>query len=422
MNDCKNANDEIFVNGELTTAENTATNEETSSAELLATEIAASVETGEKTQRGASTRKRKHSEVTRKEFVGDGGEKETRELELSTSKTTAETVARSAKTQSKTTSKRTRTKATEETVVTGKKSNSGKQTKRKKSTEKETIKPFDVRDIKPQVQELSGWRMIETKEMQMRKQAEKERLARMRAIKLGRTTLPTGDDEEITDLSYSDFLGEIAWRENAYKEQDRVVNKLIAEAELEEETILGIAKRLERDELPPQPAKEGEFNEERFVRASLIEAGLERAEEEPQPPQYDEETLLTTILMTIGINPASYGFACFKRAIRLFLDGKTRMGEVHKVLAKEFGRTAMAIERNMRMTLVSAHSRGRLITFNSLVLIDAVDERYGITPKEFIATAAEYVKNDYLREEVLIPNLTRRLKSLSAKYSEGEKE
>ena len=119
----------------------------------------------------------------------------------------------------------------------------------------------------------------------------------------------------------------------------------------------------------------------------------------------DDGTIVSALFMEIGMNPSLQGFDYLKNAVLVYKKNKGAMKSICKEVAEKNNVAVVKVERSIRFAVNYVQDQGNLKRLNGILGIEYVKQGITISTKEFIALIAEFVNNDYFRNEILIKNL-----------------
>ena len=121
----------------------------------------------------------------------------------------------------------------------------------------------------------------------------------------------------------------------------------------------------------------------------------------------EDNTLVSDLLVSIGVSPSLNGFGYLKEAIFVYDKNAGEMNGVYEEVGKKYGAKATAVERAMRSALKRANKRGMLQRLNEFLSTEYVKPGIKIINKEFVSIIAEYMRTDYFKT-LLRTNLANR--------------
>lgn len=119
----------------------------------------------------------------------------------------------------------------------------------------------------------------------------------------------------------------------------------------------------------------------------------------------DDGTIVSALFMEIGLRPSLQGFDYLKDAVLVYKKNNGAMKSICKEVAEKNNVAVVKVERSIRFAVNYVQDQGNLKRLNGILGIEYVKQGITISTKEFIALIAEFVNNDYFRNEILIKNL-----------------
>lgn len=119
----------------------------------------------------------------------------------------------------------------------------------------------------------------------------------------------------------------------------------------------------------------------------------------------DDGTIVSALFMGIGMNPSLQGFDYLKDAVLVYKKNNGAMKSICKEVAEKNNVAVVKVERSIRFAVNYVQDQDNLKRLNGILGIEYVKQGITISTKEFIALIAEFVNNDYFRNEILIKNL-----------------
>lgn len=114
----------------------------------------------------------------------------------------------------------------------------------------------------------------------------------------------------------------------------------------------------------------------------------------------ERTTHITKTLKELGISPKLLGYKYLTDAITMVMDNKTLVRrrvtkELYPTVAKKNNTSMSRVERAIRHSIDTSYNRGNIDLLNKIFGYSISPTKGKATNTEFIATIAEYVKENY---------------------------
>lgn len=119
----------------------------------------------------------------------------------------------------------------------------------------------------------------------------------------------------------------------------------------------------------------------------------------------DDGTIVSALFMEIGLRPSLQGFDYLKDAVLVYKKNNGAMKSICTEVAEKNNVAVTKVERSIRFAVNYIQDQRSLKRLNDILEIEYIRPGVSISTKEFIALIAEFINNNYFRNEILIKNL-----------------
>ena len=118
----------------------------------------------------------------------------------------------------------------------------------------------------------------------------------------------------------------------------------------------------------------------------------------------DDGTILSAILIEIGITPDRQGYEYLKDAILTYKKHNGSMREIVEEVAEKNNVPRNKVERIVRFEVNRVQDQGTITKLNKIIETDYILPNVTISTKELISLISEFINNDF-HKEMLKKNL-----------------
>ena len=112
----------------------------------------------------------------------------------------------------------------------------------------------------------------------------------------------------------------------------------------------------------------------------------------------DDGTIVSAILIEIGITPDRQGYEYLKDAILTYKRHNGLMKEIAEEVAEKNNVPRNKVERIVRFEVNRIQDQGTLAKLNKIIETDYILPNVTISTKEFISLISEFINNDFHKE------------------------
>ena len=109
----------------------------------------------------------------------------------------------------------------------------------------------------------------------------------------------------------------------------------------------------------------------------------------------DDGTIVSAILIEIGITPDRQGYEYLKDAILTYKKHNGSMGEIAEEGAEKNNVPRNKVERIVRFEVNRIQDQGTITKLNKIIETDYILPNATISTKEFISLISEFISNDF---------------------------
>ena len=114
----------------------------------------------------------------------------------------------------------------------------------------------------------------------------------------------------------------------------------------------------------------------------------------------DDGTIVSAILIEIGITPDRQGYEYLKDAILTYKKHNGSMREIAEEVAEKNNVPRNKVERIVRFEVNRVQDQGTLAKLNKIIETDYILPNVTISTKEFISLISEFINNDFHKETI----------------------
>ena len=115
----------------------------------------------------------------------------------------------------------------------------------------------------------------------------------------------------------------------------------------------------------------------------------------------EDEALLSTLLLSVGIMPSKAGFRYLKTSVLNYKKFNGNMSAICTYVAKNNNVSKDSVERDMRTAIENACRRGWFKRFNEIIGVNFLEDGEKLKTKEFIAIVVEYLDDPRSKKSLL---------------------